>query len=102
MATTNKKVKVIEQHKVTQEELAASPEMAAAGAKEGDTVQISEEVIEEDPDPVPAYTLRAATPFGVRAMAMVRDLALSMSHPDKAAIARSFREFDLYEEAHRR
>jgi len=94
MMAKRKAGKAVE-HRITTADLAAAPDLAQEGIKEGDLIEVAED------DGVPTYTLRADSAFGIRCMVMARDLAIATNDPDKAAIIALTREFDLYEEQHR-
>jgi hypothetical protein len=82
-------------HTVSTEELAANPDLAGAGVKAGDVVELV------DDGDVPTFTLRADSVFGIRCMMAAAGLASMLPIEEQREITGKLREFDLYEEAHR-
>ena len=83
------------EHRVTNADLEAAPDLAVEGVREGDLIEIRQD------DGVPIYTLRADSMFGIRCLIAIRDLAVQMGVSHKAEIATMLRQFDLYEEQNR-
>lgn len=82
----NKKV----EHRVTSTDLAAAPDLAREGVQEGDVIQVSED------DGVPSYTVRADSILGVRCMMAILDIAMAAGSEEKAEIAATLRQFEIY------